>query len=88
MPLQISTYPNPATDLAQISFNVNKEGPVTVAIFDTRGMQVGYTLFEENAEVDRTYTVIFDANSVKEGLYIIRLNTQGYVESKKLLIKR
>ncbi len=86
--VEISTYPNPATDFAQISFNVNKEGPVSVAVFDTRGMQVGHTLFEENAEVDKTYTVVFDASSVKEGMYIIRLNTQGYIESKKLLIKR
>ena len=86
--VEISTYPNPAADLAQISFNVNKEGPVSVAVFDTRGMQVGHTLFEENAEVDKTYTVVFDASSVKEGMYIIRLNTQGYIESKKLLIKR
>ncbi|MFT6829111.1 MAG: hypothetical protein ACJAZV_002409, partial [Roseivirga sp.] len=86
--VSISAYPNPASDLAQISFNVNKEGPVTVAVFDTRGMQVGYALFEENAEVNRTYTVVFDASTVKEGIYIIRLNTQGYIESKKLLIKR
>jgi hypothetical protein len=70
------------------TFNVNREGPVTVAIFDTRGIQVGFTLFEETAQIGKPYTVIFNASSVKEGMYIIRLNTAGYVQSKKLLIKR
>ncbi|WP_452608620.1 collagen-binding domain-containing protein [Roseivirga echinicomitans] len=85
---EVSTYPNPASDLANITFNVNQDGPVTVAIFDTKGLQVGYTLFEENAETDRKYTVVFNASTVMEGIYIIRLRTAGYVESKKLLIKR
>ena len=85
---EVSTYPNPASDLANITFNVNQDGPVTVAIFDTRGLQVGNTLFEENAEIDRKYTVVFDASSVKEGIYIIRLRTAGYIESQKLLIKK
>ena len=85
---EVSTYPNPASDLANITFNVNQDGPVTVAIFDTKGLQVGNTLFEENAEIDRKYTVVFDASSVKEGIYIIRLRTAGYIESKKLMIKK
>ena len=74
--------------MANITFNVNQDGPVTVAIFDTRGLQVGNTLFEENAETDRKYTVVFDASAVKEGIYIIRLRTAGYIESKKLMIKK
>ena len=85
---EVNTYPNPTSDLANITFNVNREGPVTVAVYDTKGLQVGTTLFEENAEMDRNYTVVFDGSSVKEGIYIIRLRTAGYVESKKLMIKR
>lgn len=85
---EVNTYPHPATAIANITFNVNREGPVTVAIFDTRDMQVGLTLFEETAQIGKPYTVIFNASSVKEGMYIIRLNTAGYVQRKKLLIKR
>ncbi len=85
--ISINAFPNPTRGTAQITFSVNEAGPVSVAIYNTRGDAVG-NLYQGETEADREYSVTFDGSSVTEGVYMIRLRTAGYMETKKLIIKR
>ena len=45
-------------------------------------------LFQGTAEANTEYEVTFNGANVMEGVYLIRLRTAGYLETKKLIIKR
>ena len=85
--VEINAYPNPTSDFANITFNVNKEGPVSVGVYNMQGVLMGQ-LFEGEAKANEEYTVSFDGSNVLGGVYLIRLRTAGYIETRKLMIRK
>ncbi len=85
--INISAYPNPTKSIANITFTVSEAGPVSVGIYSTKGLLLN-TLYKGVAEADTEYKVTFDGSDVTEGIYLIRVRTAGYLETKKLMIKK
>ncbi len=85
--INISAYPNPTKSVANITFKVSEAGPVSVGIYSTKGLLIS-TLYKGMAEADTEYKVTFDGSDVTEGIYMIRVRTAGYLETKKLMIKK
>ncbi|PIP76328.1 MAG: hypothetical protein COW85_14815 [Ignavibacteria bacterium CG22_combo_CG10-13_8_21_14_all_37_15] len=77
-------YPNPFNPSTTITYQLPKNGNVTLKIFDILGNEVK-TLVNEQKEMGR-YTVHFDASSLASGMYIYRLRANDYTSTKKMLL--
>lgn len=77
-------YPNPFNPSTTITYQLPKNGNVTLKIFDILGNEVK-TLVNEQKEMGR-YTVQFDASSLASGMYVYRLRVNDYISTKKMLL--
>lgn len=77
-------YPNPFNPTTTITYQLPKEGLVTLKIYDILGNEVR-TLVNEQKEMGR-YTVQFEASSLASGMYVYQIKTNEYVATKKMLL--
>ncbi len=88
---KIAITPNPLSNSATISFTLPQPKKVSINIFDMTGRLVK-TLVDAEMQAG-THQIIWDAedekgNSVSEGVYILKFQTNNYSETKKLSIVR
>ncbi|NCS80319.1 MAG: T9SS type A sorting domain-containing protein [Ignavibacteria bacterium] len=79
-----NNYPNPFNPVTTITYQLPKDGVVTLKIFDMLGKEV-MTLVNEQKEMGR-YTVQFDASSLASGMYVYQLRANDYTSTKKMLL--
>jgi hypothetical protein len=77
-------YPNPFNPVTKISFDIPKNGFVSVRIYDVLGKEVK-TLVNE-VKTAGSYIVDFDASSFSSGTYFYRLESNGFVATKKMML--
>jgi hypothetical protein len=82
----IRNYPNPFRDLTVIRFFVPEVGMTTLKVYDVLGSEVA-TLVEQVLDPG-THSIAWDAGALSSGLYICRLRTGRYVESRKVIVIR
>lgn len=76
-------YPNPFNPMTYISFTLPVHEYVTLIVHDIIGREI-LTIVNEKLSAGQ-YTVEFNANNLPSGLYIYRINTSEYVESKLMM---
>ncbi|MCH7774016.1 MAG: T9SS type A sorting domain-containing protein, partial [Bacteroidetes bacterium] len=74
---------NPSTT---ISFNLPESGKVILKIYNIMGEEIK-TLVEGYKEAG-IYTVNFNAEGHPSGMYLYRLSTNGFTETKKMLFMK
>ena len=82
-------YPNPFNPSTSIDFSIAEPSIVDLSIYDASGRLVR-TLVSENKGVG-AYTVNWDGTNnngvtVSAGMYLYKINTESYVETKKMLL--
>ena len=85
--VEVNAYPNPTKGITQIEFKVNEAGTVKVAVYSSQGIMIEQ-LYEGTAEANRSYRFEFNAADRLDGIYQIRVNIQGFMKTKKLIIAR
>ena len=78
-------YPNPFNPTTSIRFTVQATGKAILKIYDVLGKDVA-TLFDDIAEAGRDTQVQFNASGLATGLYLSRLESDGRVQCKKMLL--
>ena len=78
-------FPNPFNPETRIKFNLPKEGKVSIKIFDVLG-RIVYT--KEEYEKAGSYELTFDGSSLASGVYFYRIESGGFVDSKKMVLIR
>lgn len=79
-------YPNPFNPSTTISFDVPKESPVQLHIYNILGQEIEVLL---NREVSAgRYSVRWDASKYSSGMYFYRLRSGSSVQSRKLILLR
>lgn len=78
-----SIYPNPATDQVSINLSFTTSTNVNVAVYDIAGQQV-VNVFQGFVGNE---TLKFNGSSLPPGFYFIRVEADGGVTSKKLVIQ-
>ncbi|MDG1333568.1 MAG: T9SS type A sorting domain-containing protein, partial [Crocinitomicaceae bacterium] len=81
----ISQFPNPASTNATFEFTVPASDVVTVSIVNIRGELIG-TIFSEEIEAERTYSVSHDVSELQSGIYFVHMNTSEGVIKKKFVV--
>jgi len=79
-------YPNPFNATSNFEFRIVTAGDVSLKIFDLLGQEVT-TVVDEVLPPGR-YKRSFDGKNLSSGLYLYRLTTAGYSETRKMVLLR
>jgi hypothetical protein len=78
----LSIWPNPSSEFAQISFALVAEGQISLEVFSLEGKRI-HSIFEGNAQGKTRYQFEADVSSLAPGNYICRLmNGNGTAVAK------
>ncbi|HPS64707.1 MAG TPA: T9SS type A sorting domain-containing protein [Ignavibacteria bacterium] len=77
-------YPNPFNPVTKINFAIQKQGLVTLKVYDLLGREVASLLNETKAAGH--YTVEFDASKLSSGIYFYKLQTGSFTSVKKMVL--
>jgi len=75
-------YPNPFNPSTSIRYSLNKSGFVKISVYDISG-RVVQTLVAENQSAG-TYEVTFESTDNASGIYFYRMETEKFIETKKM----
>jgi hypothetical protein len=77
-------YPNPFNPVTNLEFGISKLGFVSLKVYNVLGIEV-VTLV--NDELSRgTYKIVFDGSNYSSGIYFYELVTEGYKETKRMIL--
>ena len=77
-------YPNPFNPVTRINYQIPKQGFVSLKIYDVLGREVK-NLVNEIKSVG-SYSVDFNASGLTSGIYLYRLECNGYSETKRMVL--
>jgi len=77
-------YPNPFNPVTRIKYSVPKAGYLTIKVYDVMGREVA-TVFD-GVQQAGNYTAILDGSNLTSGIYLYKMETNGFVETKKLVL--
>lgn len=87
IPLEYSlnqNYPNPFNPSTSIEYSVVSNEYVSLKVYDIIGNEVA-TLVNEKKDAGK-YSVNFDASNLTSGVYIYKLSTNNFVQTKKMML--
>ena len=85
LPLTLTLFPNPTTDKVTVSFYQEKEGDVSLQLFDTSGKML-HILPLPQLPVGQ-YQQEIPLHSLGKGTYIVKCQSGGKMSSQKLIVK-
>lgn len=77
-------YPNPFNPSTQISFSLPETQHASLIVYDVTGREVAR--LAEGTYSAGTHTFEFGSNTLSSGMYMYRLQTQGNVKTKKMML--
>jgi photosystem II stability/assembly factor-like uncharacterized protein len=77
-------YPNPFNPTTYVKFSILNSGDVKIVVYDLMGREV-QTLVNERLQPG-TYETTFDGSNLTSGVYFYRIFTEGYTETRKMLL--
>ena len=79
-------FPNPFNPITHIKYQLAKPGFVTISIYNMLGMEIAKLVNEEKSA--GSYEVEYDATHLSSGIYFYRLQTDSFVETKKMVLMK
>jgi photosystem II stability/assembly factor-like uncharacterized protein len=79
-------YPNPFNPTTTITFELKKSSFVVLKVFNVLGQEVT-TLVNEKIDAG-VHKVKFDGSKLSSGVFLYRMQTESFVETKKFLLLR
>jgi hypothetical protein len=77
-------YPNPFNPITNVKFSMLNARDVKLVVYDVMGREV-QTLVNEKLSAG-TYEVKFDGSMLNSGIYFYKMMTDGFTETKKMLM--
>ena len=77
-------YPNPFNPTTVVSYDLSAVSEVKLVVYDILGREV-VILVNEKQEPGR-YNVRLDGSGLSSGVYVYRLTTGQYVESRRMVL--
>ena len=79
-----NSYPNPFNPVTTINFGIPEDSEVIIAIYNLQGRIVG-TLANHNMRAGY-HSVIWNADNFSSGIYILKIQAAGHLETQKLML--
>ncbi len=79
-------YPNPFNPTTEINYSITKSGLVTLKVFNILGQEVA-TLVNQIQKAG-TYKVDFNATSLASGVYLYRIESNNFTQTKKMILMK
>lgn len=77
-------YPNPFNSSSKINFRIAKQGNIKIAVYDIAGKEI--MIIVNQTFQPGLYETYFDGSQLTSGVYFYKLITEGFTETKKMLI--
>ena len=77
-------YPNPFNPSTKINYSIQAEGLVTLKVYNIIGQSVA-TLVNE-FKTAGAHTVNFDATKLSSGIYLYKIDSNGFTQTKKMML--
>jgi Secretion system C-terminal sorting domain len=77
-------FPNPFNPATHITYNLPRDGFVTVKIYDIVGSEIETLVNEEKRA--GSYLVTFEGKNLSSGVYICTMSGNGFIKSIKMLM--
>ncbi len=77
-------WPNPFNPTTTIRYDVEAAGLVSLKIFDLLGREVTTLTHEEHSA--GVYSVTWDAAGMPSGVYLCRMDAEGFVQTRKMVL--
>lgn len=77
-------YPNPFNPVTEIEYSLPEQGFVTLKIFDLLGKEIA-TLVNEVKKAGK-YSATFNGENLSSGMYYYKLESNGYSNTKKMML--
>ncbi len=77
-------YPNPFNPITNVKFSIVNTGEVKLTVYDIVGREV-QTLVNERLQPG-TYEASFDGSTLNSGVYFYKLITDGFKETKRMIL--
>ncbi len=82
----LQNYPNPFNPTTMIRFTLPAAGNVTLDVYNVLGQRVAVLLNQHMAA--GVFDVPFNASALSSGVYLYRLNVNGYTSVNKMILMR
>ncbi|PKR82194.1 hypothetical protein CW751_02360 [Brumimicrobium salinarum] len=79
-----NVYPNPASDVANVSFNINDSKLVQIDLVNIMGQKISTNKIQSNVGQN---LVMIDTEGVEAGVYLININVDGVKKTKRIVIE-
>lgn len=77
-------YPNPFNPTTRIQYSLASKAHVSIEIFNILGQKVSELVNEEQSA--GYHSVTFNASNISGGVYLYKIKTQSFTETKKMLL--
>jgi len=77
-------YPNPFNPSTKISFAVPEKSFTTLKVYDMLGSEIAVLVNEEKSA--GSYEVLFDASKLSSGVYLYKIQSKDFVQTRKMLL--
>lgn len=77
-------FPNPFNPTTKISYTIKKDGNVSLRVFNLVGQEIGVLVNEKQSAGN--YEVEFNASELTSGIYLYKLQINGYTSVKRMTV--
>ncbi|MCK9205228.1 MAG: T9SS type A sorting domain-containing protein [Bacteroidales bacterium] len=79
-------YPNPVSSTTMFNFNLLQKAFVSLKVYDQKGKEVS-VLVGSDQETGK-HEILWDASALANGIYFYRLISEGFVQTRKMIIQK
>jgi hypothetical protein len=81
---ELLVYPNPAIDRIHVGFFLEMDAEITVRIYNMKGELISW---QQDSFLSGSNLKTYDLSRFSEGVYILRISSSEYVETKRIVIQ-
>jgi hypothetical protein len=79
-------YPNPFNPSTKINFGLKKAGEVEISVYNILGNKVATLV--NGFKSAGNHSVSFDASNLSSGIYFYKIVTNGFVQTRKMILEK